>query len=57
MKRLLKKVTPAIAYMFFWLGMAIAYSILFALISTNSNAQGLHKIFKYSTFATQLSAT
>ena len=49
MKRLLKKVTPAIAYMFFWLGMAIAYSILFALISTNSNAQGLHKIFKYST--------
>ncbi len=48
MKRLLKKVTPAIAYMFFWLGMAVAWTILFILISTNSSAQGLHKIFKYS---------
>ena len=49
MKKLLKKVTPAIAYMFFWLGMAIMYTVLFAILSTNSNAQGLHKIFKYST--------
>ena len=50
MRRLLKKVTPAIAYMFFWLGMAITYMILFALVSTSCNAQGLHNIFKYSTF-------
>jgi hypothetical protein len=49
MKRLLKKVTPAIAYMFFWIGMAITYTLLFVLISSSCNAQGLHKIFKYST--------
>ena len=52
MKKLLKKVTPAIAYMFFWLGMTIMYTILFALISTSCNAQGLKNIFKYSTVYT-----
>ena len=46
MKRLLKKVTPSIAYMFFWLGMAIMYTVLFALLSSSCNAQSLHKIFK-----------
>ena len=49
MRKVLKKVTPAIAYMFFWLGMAIAYTILFTLLSSSCNAQSLHKIFKYST--------
>ena len=50
MKRLLKKVTPAIAYMFFWLGMAMAYTIFFALLSSSCNAQGIHKAFKFATF-------
>ena len=49
MKRLLKKVTPAIAYIFFWIGMAMMYIILFGIMSTSCNAQGLHKVFKYST--------
>ena len=54
MKKLLKKVTPAIAYMFFWLGMAITYTILFALISSSCNAQGLKSVFKYSTIYTAI---
>ena len=49
MRRLVKKITPAIAYIFFWFFMAIAWTVLFGLISASCNAQELHKIFKYST--------
>ncbi len=49
MMKILKKITPDIAYLFFWLFMAVFYIVLFSLVSTSCNAQGVKNIFKYST--------
>ncbi len=49
MKKLIKKITPDIAYLFFWLFMAVFYTVLFSLLSTSCSAQGVKNIFKYST--------
>jgi len=49
MMKILKKITPDIAYLFFWLFMAVFYIVLFSLVSASCNAQGVKNIFKYST--------
>jgi len=50
MKRLKEFFTPDVAYLSFWLVLVLFYVIFFGLLSSSCNAQGLHKIFKYSTF-------
>jgi len=50
MKRLKEFFTPDVAYLLFWLVLVLFYVIFFTIAAPSCNAQGLHKIFKYSTF-------
>lgn len=50
MKRLKEFFTPDVAYLSFWLVLVLFYVIFFTIAAPSCNAQGLHKIFKYSTF-------
>ena len=49
MKRLKEFFTPDVAYLSFWLVLVLFYVVFFGLFASSCKAQGLHKIFKYST--------
>jgi len=49
MKKFLENITPSTTYISYWLMLILFFIVFFGGIST-CNAQGLHKIFKYSTF-------
>ena len=49
MKKFIDKITPSTAYISYWVMLILFFVALFGGVST-CNAQGLHKIFKYSTF-------
>jgi len=50
MKRLRNLYTPELAYLMYWVALFIAFITLFIFMSSSCNAQGLNKVFKYSTF-------
>ena len=52
MKRLKEFFTPDVGYLLFWLILVLFYVVFFGLFAPSCKAQGLHKIFKYSTFYT-----
>tara|TARA_Y100001973_G_scaffold105327_1_gene178106 strand:+ start:178 stop:1272 length:1095 start_codon:yes stop_codon:yes gene_type:complete len=49
MKKFIDKIKPSTAYISYWVMLILFFVVFFGGIST-CNAQGLHKIFKYSTF-------
>jgi len=50
MKRLKEFFTPDVGYLSFWLVLVLFYVVFFGVLASSCNAQGLHKVFKYSTF-------